>query len=135
MSGLSRDQEDGVVAADRAGDLGKLGDVEGASDRHRVAGRGTQDQQVARRLEAAHEAERLAQAGDRVDGLLGRQRVDHVAAAPHAHGAEPIEVARDGRLGDVDLLRREQLDELALRRDLTAVEDRGDYLMACGHYA
>ena len=38
---------------------------------------------------------------------------------------KPIEVARDRRPGHVDLLRREQLDELALRRDLTAIQDRG----------
>ncbi len=83
----------------------------------------------------ADEAERLPQTGDRIDRLLRRQRVDHVAAAPDANRAEPIEVTRDRCLGDVDLLRREQLDELSLRRDLAAIEDRGDYLMARGHIA
>jgi hypothetical protein len=48
---------------------------------------------------------------------------------------EPVEVARDGGLRDVDLLGGEQLDELALRGDLTAIEDRSDYLVARGHYA
>ena len=88
--------------------------LERAGDGHRVAGRRAQDQQVAGGLDAAHEAQHLAQARGRIDGLLGGQRVDHVAAAAHAHGAEPIEVARDGRLGDVDVLGREQVDELPL---------------------
>ena len=94
------------------------------------------------RLDAADQAERLAETGDRIDRLLGRQRVDHVPAASDPDSAEPVEVARHGRLGDVDVLGGQELDELPLGRDLTAIEDRGEYLMARGalrmtiqHYA
>ncbi len=134
-AGLARDEQDGVVAADRAGDLGEICDIEGAGDRHRVAGRGTQDQQVAGRLDAAHEAQHLAQPRRRVDRRPRRAARTPCAAAAHPHGPEAIEVARDGRLRDVDVLGGEQLDELPLRGHLAAVEDGRDDLMAWTHHA
>ena len=84
---------------------------------------------------AAHEAQHLTQTGRGVDGLLGGQRVHHVAAAADANGTEAVEVARDGRLRDVDVLGREQLDELALRGHLAAVEDGRDDLVTGTHHA
>jgi hypothetical protein len=58
-----------------------------------------------------------------------------VPAPSHSHGTEPVEVARDGGLGDVDLLGGEQLDELPLRGDLAAIEDGGEYLVSRVHHA
>ena len=79
-----------------------------------------------------HLAEQLL----RVDRLVALgQRVDHVAVAADAHGAEPVEVARDRRLRDGDALFGEQLDELLLRGDLAAVEDHGDQSMTFIHRA
>jgi len=58
-----------------------------------------------------------------------------VSAAPDPYGAETIEVTRDGRLRDVDVLGGEQLDELPLRGHLAAVENGCDDLMAWTHLA
>ena len=63
------------------------------------------------------------------------ERVDEVAALADAHGAEALEVARHGGLGDVHALVGQELDELGLGRDRAAVEQGRDQLSAIRHGA
>src|SRR6185437_13111851 len=121
---------------DGADDLGEGRVVEGEGDGMRVGGAGLQHRHVAGRLHAAHQAQRQHHLPDRVGGrgvgVLG-QRVDQPAVAAHPHHAQPVEVARHRRLGDVVATPCQQPLQLQLRRDLVLVEQLGDRLLSFVH--
>src|SRR5581483_5743143 len=131
--GLARDEQHGVLAGDRPGDVRVARDVDRLRERARVAVRRRHDDEVAARLG------RERPPPQRVGELLARarvfrERVDEPAARmAHLDEAELVHVARDRRLHDLVTLAPQRVGELRLRRDrLGAHEalDRGVALVA-----
>ncbi len=133
-SGLSRDQEDASSPLIEPATSGSSAMSKARATGIPLPGGGcAEDQQVA---DASRPRTRLSASRRRAIGSTassGRKRVDDVAPAP-----DELPEADRGRAsrrpGHVDLLRREQLDELALRRDSQRSRIAGDDPTACGHY-
>ena len=120
--------EDGVVAGDRARDLGqrrlvdRVGERGGEAARrvdheHRAGGCSLADPAAQRRRELVEPAQ--------VGGA--RQRVDQPAVAvPHLDEPELRDVARDGRLDGVDPVAAQRLGDLGLRRERLLLDEAQD---------
>ena len=132
--GAHRDEQS-VVAADRADDLGALGLIERDSDEVRGAGRSLDDDEVAGRVDASCPFGQ--QGAEAAGGPVGSaatfgKRIADVAAAADPHGAEMIEVARDGGLGGREAECLEPSCKLLLAGERLASEQAAERALAAG---
>ena len=139
-TGVAPDHQDGVVAGNRAQDVGHLGLVERRGEVLGRARRCAQDDEVGTGLRADEELP--AQLGQPVGtgcGLAGLQPTvaalagdgvdESTARGTHLEGVELDPVARQGGLGDPQALAGEQVGELGLRVHLVVGDQVDDELV------
>src|SRR5665213_1179358 len=136
LLGRFDDDEDGVVAADRAEDLGPVGAVDRGGQHHRRPRMRAQHDLVKRRARLDHDfgddpvqprAERLTDAG--LDVL---ERAAGPAFERDFQQPELLDVTRDGRLRNLIALLLEQRRELVLRVHGPLRDQRKDRALALG---
>ena len=111
-----RDDEDGVITRDGAGDFRKFGAVEGGCEWLRATGRGLENEKILRGANIQEEFAESAGKG-RNGGSLIRSRGRRAIALPGFNELEFLEVARKCGLGDAHALLREAAAQIFLIRD------------------
>jgi hypothetical protein len=140
--GVATDDEQGVVAGDRAEDVTEVGLVEGAGQELCGARRRTEDDEVGARLGAHQQlgaqpgqpvaaGGALARRGHASVAPLPRHRVDERAVgAADLDGVELDEVAAQRGLGDADAVVAEEVGQLGLGAHRVGGHDVDDPLVA-----
>src|SRR5687768_14478743 len=123
------DQEDGVIAGERAEDVGPGLGVDRARDWLGTTGNGTDDDHFAHPIDGTeerreHGLEHRISVGP--GGTASRQRIARTLRGRDTRDAELAQIARERRLSDVPPALSEHLAQLFLTSDLTRVDDLAD---------
>src|SRR5690606_15259501 len=118
------DDQDRVVAGERADDLAEPGAVDGAGGRVGLPGTGAEDDQLLHAVDAGDELGDAA-AEARESGAVARRRPGGLLIGADARAldqAELLDVARERRLRDGDTTAQQAAPQLLLAADRLAVE-------------
>jgi hypothetical protein len=128
--GVAQDDEDGVIASERAHDLGPLFPIERFGDCLGATGEGTNDDEIAGAFCADIQGREQASDGGSLVPAFRRQSV--VGAAFRIRDFNETElanIAREGGLGDVEMPLRKQLAQLFLATDAVLLHEFADDLV------
>ena len=129
---LAAEDEDRVVAGDRAGDVGEPDAVDALGEGRRRAGRGPDHQPALGADERQRElVEQMAEQAQRRRGVrLAGDDVAHAVVAVHAREPELLDVAADRRLRRLEAHAREARADVLLRAEPLAGDERQDRVLA-----
>src|SRR5437899_2108761 len=130
---LARDEQHGVLAGDRPGDVRMAGDVDRLRQRARIPVGRRQHDEVAARLHRQRPPRQRLRELFAVTTVLGEVVAEPSARDAHLDQPELVHVARDRRLHDLVTFAAKRVRELGLRREglLTdEPENRGMALVA-----